>query len=89
MNVLTAGRLLKSAVVFLTRTSPSPAPPVTVRILTDYCRSFIQNHQQDHHPPVPAGKAVVVDAAAVPAVPVIINSKTQGEMYEERFHLYR
>jgi hypothetical protein len=88
MNVLTAGRLLKSAVVFLTQTCPSLAPHVTVRILTDYCQSFIPNHQEQH-PPVPAGMAAVVDAAAVPAVPVTINSKNQGEMYEERFHLYR
>jgi hypothetical protein len=73
MSVPIAGRLLKSAVVFLTRTFPRLALPARAITPIDYYPSSFQNHQE-FLPPVPPGMAGVVDAAAVPVVPVTIKS---------------
>lgn len=73
MNVLIAGRLLKSADVFLMRICLLPVHDVKAQTLTGYYPSFIQNHQEG---PLPYQPVIVVveDAAAVPVVPVTIKS---------------
>jgi hypothetical protein len=74
MNAPIAGRLLKSAVVFLMQTYPQPALPARAITHIDYCPSFIPN-LQEILPRVPPAMADAVDAAAVPVVPVIIKSR--------------
>jgi hypothetical protein len=76
MSVLTAGRLLKSAVVFQTLTNLLTALPVRATIPIDYCQSFSQKLQAGRHPVLPliVALAAAVDAAAALAVPVIIKT---------------
>lgn len=72
MNVWIAGRLSKSAVVFLKQTIRLIVSDAKVRIPIDYCQTFMPNLQAAvRHYQVDT--AVVVDAAVGLADPVIIN----------------
>jgi hypothetical protein len=73
INALTAGRLLKSAVVFLTQICLLSAQHARVRIHVNYYQSFFPNLQEQLQLFQP-GMAAVVDAAVVPAVPVTIKT---------------
>jgi hypothetical protein len=72
INVWIAGRLLKSAVVFLMQISQLPAPNVRANRLKECCQNFTHKHL-DNPFLNPADTAVVAIAAAAHAGHVIIN----------------
>lgn len=72
MNALIAGRLLKSAVVFLKRINLQIASGVKVRTPIGDYPIFIQNRQWLQHR-IPAGMAAAAVVPVVLVVPVITN----------------
>ncbi len=88
ISVRIAGRLLKSAVVFLMQTYRAIALHVKAKIHIEFYPNSMRKHLA-HHQQVPPGTPVAADAAVVPVVPVTTNLIKQGVVHEERFHLHR
>jgi hypothetical protein len=86
-NVWTAGRLLKSAVVFLKRINLLPAKNAIVRIRKKCFQNSMRNPQVSLLLVLP-DILVVADAAADLAVTVITNLIYRGVIHEERFYLH-
>jgi hypothetical protein len=88
ISVRIAGRLLKSAVVFLMQTCLLIVPNAKARTLAGYYPNSMRRLLAHHLLRVPPGTPVAAVAAVVRAVPVTTNLIKQGVVYEERFYLH-